>query len=413
MSKKMNLLLISGAILLELALLAGMVWVNTFIAKKNGGEKDFLVPWLAARTYLQYGDSPYSTAATQRAQIVYYGRLAGEGEDPLRLWLPFPIVVPYLPFALIPDYFLARGLWMTLLELALIGLAWTGLRLTAWKPSRGQLIFLTLFAPLWIFGQFALFTNSALAFCALSLGGALLALKAEKDELAGALLVLPLFQPGSALLVVVFLLVWMVRQRRWKVLAGLGMVLILLFGISLLFVSDWFLPFVAGAVLHGRFNPGITLVGLLGSLWPEAGPRMAWVLAGFLSILLLVEWVLARGKDAEHMVWTAGLTLAATPLIGFALHSTGDLFQILPLYVILGIVDSRWPRKNAWTWVDSVGLVYFAAVWLGMILFSGQQHAGILNGLILYLVPTINLVGLYWIRWWAIRPARTWWERMS
>ena len=52
------------------------MWTNTLYSRVHPGEKDFLVPWLAASTFLQYGDSPYSKPAAQRAQVVYYGNLA-------------------------------------------------------------------------------------------------------------------------------------------------------------------------------------------------------------------------------------------------------------------------------------------------------------------------------------------------
>jgi hypothetical protein len=84
---------------LALAILGGMVWGNALYARQHQDEKDFLVPWLAARTFLDYGDSPYSHPATQRAQIVYYGRIAEDGEDPLILWLSFPAELFYFPIA--------------------------------------------------------------------------------------------------------------------------------------------------------------------------------------------------------------------------------------------------------------------------------------------------------------------------
>ncbi len=78
-------------ICLVLASLGGLVWANMHFVQTQPVQKDFLVPWLGARTLLQYGDNPYSDQATQRAQIVAYGRLAAEGQDPLTLWLALPV----------------------------------------------------------------------------------------------------------------------------------------------------------------------------------------------------------------------------------------------------------------------------------------------------------------------------------
>ena len=128
MSRRFANIFIIVSILVALAILGGLVWANMLYVRTQTVEKNFLVPWLGARTFLQYGESPYDTPATQRAQIVYYGRLADEGQDPLILWLPFPVELFYLPFALVTDYVLARAIWMTCLEIALVALAFLSLR---------------------------------------------------------------------------------------------------------------------------------------------------------------------------------------------------------------------------------------------------------------------------------------------
>ena len=104
MSRTLTLLVTILIICLIVATLGGLLWGNMRYVRTYPLEKDFLIPWLGARTFLEYGDSPYDTPATQRAQIVYYGRLAAEGQDPLILSLPLPVELFYFPFALIKDY---------------------------------------------------------------------------------------------------------------------------------------------------------------------------------------------------------------------------------------------------------------------------------------------------------------------
>ena len=156
MSRSLTVLTAILLICLALAALGGLVWANTQYVRAQPPEKDFLVPWLGMRTFLQYGDSPYSDPATQRAQILYYGRLAAPGQDPLMLWLPFPVELFYFPIALVNDYVLARAIWMTCLEIALVALAFLSLRLTGWKPGRIFLPVILLFPLLWVYrGVFA------------------------------------------------------------------------------------------------------------------------------------------------------------------------------------------------------------------------------------------------------------------
>jgi hypothetical protein len=149
MSRTLNVLSTILIIILVLAALVGLVWANIVYARSLPVEKDFLVPWLGARTFLQYGNSPYDDPASQRAQIVYYGRLATQGQDPLVLWLPFPVELLYFPFAMVPSYSLARAIWMTCLEIALVALGYFSLQLTGWKPGRVVLLIILLFPDLW------------------------------------------------------------------------------------------------------------------------------------------------------------------------------------------------------------------------------------------------------------------------
>jgi hypothetical protein len=36
-----------------------------------------------------------------------------------------------------------------------------------------------------------------------------------------------------------------------------------------------------------------------------------------------------------------------------------------------------------------------------------------LRAILIFALPFLLLVGLYWIRWWAIRPPRTWFETIE
>ena len=177
MSRTLRILTTILLVILAFAILGGLTWANTLYAHDHPGEKDFFVPWLAARTFLQYGNSPYSDPATQRAQVVYYGALADEGQDPLRLGIPFPVELFYFPFALVTDYALARGIWMTCLEIALVALAFLSLCLTGWKPARTLMPVLLIFSVLWVYGFLPLAGSRAVIFAALAVVGLLLALR--------------------------------------------------------------------------------------------------------------------------------------------------------------------------------------------------------------------------------------------
>jgi hypothetical protein len=412
-SRNLTVISITLLVIISIAILGGMVWANTLYASNHPGEKEFLVPWLAARTYLEYGDNPYSEPATQRAQVVYYGHLAAEGQDPLALWLPLPLEVLYFPLAFIPDYHIALGVWMTLSELAFIAIGLLTIRLTGWQPSRLTLPVILLFPALSVFGFFGLVAGSGTIFVGLSFVGFLLALRSKQDELAGALLLLPFFSPRLLGLFPVFILWWIISQRRWRILGGLGLAFGVLLVLSFLivptwslFLSDWFMPFLSNLLTHNMHIPNLSSVGIFASWSPVLGPRIGWFLAGILTFALFLEWGGVFRRDTRRFLWVSALSISAVPLLGIPVGLTGQLFLFVPLMVFLGILGERWPNPKRLGIAGLTLLITFGALWfLTIILALGWAYLALAQVLIL-LPPIMLLVGLYWMRWWIARPPR-------
>lgn len=408
MSRTLTIIFNIFLVFLTLSVLGGLVWGNTLYARIHPGEKDFFVPWLAARTFLQYGNNPYSQPATERAQVVYYGRMATEGQDPLRLSIPFPVEFFYFPFALVPDYPLARGLWMTCLEIALVTLAFLSLRLTGWKPARTLLPFVLIFSVLWVYGFIPLAGSRAVIFVALAIVGLLLALREGRDELAGALLVVPFFKPDIAGLLVLFILWWAIYHHRVRILWGFLMTLSILIAISFFILLDWFMPFIGGWISHINHQPGFSPGRILASWWPAVGPRLGWALTGVMLVTLFVEWRNVRHKDFRHLLWTASLTLAGTPLLGIPVLPQDYVLLFFPLILFMAIITERWSRPGRWGVAGLVLIVILFGSWLvsAILLLNGTTSA--INSVQVLVFPVLLVIGLYWMRWWAVRPPRIW-----
>jgi len=408
MSRILTIISTIFLIFLALAILGGLVWANTLYARLHSGETDFLIPWLAARTFLQYGDSPYGDPATQRAQVVYYGRLIFEGEDPLRLNVPFPVELFYFPFALVTDYALARSLWMTCLEVALVGCALLSLRLTGWKPAHTLLPFILMFSVLWIYGFLPLVSSSLVIFVAPAIVGLLLAIRDGRDELAGALLVVPFFKPDISGVLVLFIFWWAIYHHRGRILVGFLMTLVILLAVSFFILSDWFMPFLVGLISHINYHPALTPGGVLASWWPAIGPRLGWALTGLLLVVLFVEWRDVRHMDYRHLLWTTSLTLAGTPLLGIPVIPQDYVLLFFPLIFFLTILTERWSRPGRWGVGGLVLLAIFVGFWfLTASLFLDGSFVA-LTGVLTLAFPVFLTLGLYWMRWWAVRPPRTW-----
>lgn len=406
MSRNFTVLSILAALLIASAVLSGLIWANMRFAQSHPGEKDFLVPWLGARTFLQYGISPYDPSAAERAQIIHYGRLALPGEDPLRLGVPFPVMLIYLPLALVSDYALARGLWMTILELALAALALVTLRLISWRAGRFLLVLAALFSVLGVYGALSVVSGTGTAMVALAMAGLLLALRNHNDELAGALLVLPLFKPDVGGLLLLLLLWWALDQRRGRLLGSFLVTLVLVGVTSFLLLPSWVIPFLRGAISHVLYNPGITPGRILSAWWPAIGARIGWVLSAAGVILLLLEWRAVRGKAFRHLLWVVCLTLTVSPLMGIPVLPMDLVILFIPLILFLSILVERWSfagRPGAEGVLLGLG---FFGLWMILFLLPGSISKDVL---VMWL-PLLLLLGLYWMRWWAIRPPRTWFE---
>jgi hypothetical protein len=408
MSRTLNIITTVTLVILALAIVGGLTWANTRYSSQHPGEKDFLVPWLAAGTLLQYGNSPYSEPAAQRAQVIYYGRLATQGEDPLRLSVPFPVELFYFPFALISDYAIARGLWMTCLEIALVAQAFLSLRLTGWKPARTLLPIFLAFSIFWVYGLLPLISGSAVIFSTLAIIGLLLAIRDGRDEMAGALLVIPFLQLDISLLLVIFIIWWAVYHHRGRLIAGFLMTLTILLAVSFFILSNWFLPFIKGAVSHITYLSALSPSGIFASWWPVVGPRLGWLLTGLVLVILFIEWRHVRKKDFRHFLWTCSLTLAITPLIGIPVIPQYYDLLFFPLTLFLSILAERWSRPGRWGLAAFVLIAIILGFWgITTGLFLANSYVA-LSEMLTLVFPFLLMVGLYWMRWWAVRPPRTW-----
>jgi hypothetical protein len=408
MSRNIRIFYTTFLVLLVLAIFAGLSWANTFFVRSHPVEKDFLVPWLAARTFLQYGENPYSEPATQRAQLIFYGHLATEDMDQLRLSIPMPVEFIFFPFALITNYELARSLWMTCLEIALVAMTFLSLELANWKPARLVLPVIMIFSILWIYNLLPLFQSSAVILVALSSVGLLLAMREGSDELAGALMAVSCFKLDVTALLLLYFVWWAIYHRRNRILLGFLMTLTFLLALSFFVVPSWVPPFILGVVSNLKYQPGFTPANLMASIWPVFGLRVGWALTGFILVILFLEWWDVRQKDFRHLLWTASLTLSCTPLLGIQVHPQDFVLLFLPLLLFLTIIVERWSDPGWWEPVYLVMLILFFGFW-GLIAWLSLDGITKALPIVFMLVfPFLLVIGLYWMRWWAVRPPRTW-----
>ena len=385
---------------LALILLIGILFaINYAIIPRLPGGEDLRVPWMGARAYLFEEVNPYTAEFAREVQIEIYGHPAKEGEYPYRLDTPFYILIFYFPFAFIENFALARSLWMSFSEIALFGVGFLSIQLVKWKISRLHLTLFFLALFLSFYGVTPLLIGSNAIFKAFILLFALVALTENQDEILAVFLILGASYLVSGGLLLLFILFVLITSRRGGVFSVLAMSLIALVGFSLIIFPDWLLPFVGSLLANLRAEQGFLLSETLPIWLPDNGTLIAKIIQWVSIIILILEWYAVRGRPTQHTLWVASLSLAILPFLGIGI--TADLypFLFLPLALILKNAQDRWAHRQ---WGVSLALLLLLTAWM---IFLKVPHA---LEILAYIFPLLLIFSLYWIRWWTVRPPRTW-----
>jgi len=397
--------LIGGVIVLVVLVLVGLTYANYGFTKQNPGGNDFLSRWVGTRLFLTRGLSPYSEQVTRQIHEMAYGRDATAGEDQMLFAYPFYTTLVIAPFALVGDYGMARALWMTALEACLVLIAIAGIALNRWRLPPWLLGLLLIFALLWYHGLRPVINGNPSIFVTLFIVLALWSIRSEHDPLAGLLLALATIKPQMVALLIPLVLFWAVSHRRWSIVASFFGSLALLIATFTLFFPDWILQNIRQILSY----PGYTLPSTPGSIFtvwvPGVGKQLGWGLTILLSLVLLWEWRLAMGQEFRWLLWTAGLTLVITNLIGIPTATENYVVMFPALVLLFTIWDERWRMVGRGLVVASM-LILFTGLWYVFLTTLQPGDQPIQHPVMFFPLPVLLLAGLYWVRWWAIHPLR-------
>ena len=402
----------AGFILGVFVLIAAVLALDIYLARTlHGGEWLFL-RWSGARAFLFEHSEPYGSAIARHTQILAYaGREAFLNEYPYALNDPFYIVLLYTPLALFSDFAIARGIWMLLSQAALVGIVLLSLNLSEWEPPRW------LFAILIGFGLFSYFSiNSLLSasptiFLTLIYLFILAALRSFSDELAGALLFLVAYQWEVGALFFLFILVFVILNRRWSILIGFGMTLIFSLVVSFIVNSNWFIPYVRAVLFDWFRGISYTFGFTLAYIFPNAKISIdRWIFIA-VSIILLYEAIRSANEHARHVMWVAFLALAMNPLLGFAIFPSNHIALLPAIILLTALAWERWTNQRVAVSLFLIVLIFF--FYFGLYFETISKSAHIYSELLSVLPPFLTILGLYWMRWWAIRPPRIWADQLG
>ena len=398
-------------LLLALLLLVGVLALNIFLARNLAGGEQFFLRWSGARAFLVERIEPYSTTIAMRAQNVAYDRQAFSSEYPYVLNDPFYIVMLYIPLALFSDFAIARAVWMLLSEAALIVFVFFFIRSLEWEPPRWLFFTLMAFSLLGYYSLVALTSGSPAVILMALFFFALLALRSFSDELAGALLFLAAYQWEVGALFFLFIIIFMVANKRWSILTGFGMSLAILIAVSFLTYPGWWLPYFRG-VLADWYRGWSLSFGHIAATWfPNAKFTIGFWVSLFLGIIVFMEWLGSIDTHYRRTVWTVSLSLAATPLMGFAIFPSNYIMLLPAFILIVMLVWERWIKQRVLHTSLIIGTALLIPYGLYFRVLAGYPK--IYSELLNVLPPIITIIGLYWMRWWAFRSPRTWFDQIG
>lgn len=398
----MKLQPIQGILLIMLLsiLLAGLSWANYQFALANPGGTDFLVHWVGARALL-HGETPYSDKTALEIQKMVYGRPAQPGEHELRVAYPIYSAIIFGPFALISNFTLARSLWMTFLEVIILGTSLLALKVIGWQPRVLTLSLFITFSLFWYHAVRPLINGNAVAVVAFLFVAVIWAIQNKRDALAGALLAFSTIKPQLALLPALFMLLWTLSQQRWRFIAWFFASLALLVVAGMMIIPAWPLQNLAEIMRYTGYNPPTTVGAALESWWPGLGRQLGWLVSIGMAGILFWEWKGVRHSDPARFLWIFSLTLVASQWIGITTDPGNFIVLVLPLVIVLKSLDDA---PNGRMWLSAVLAVLLLGLWVLFLLTlppGSQQQSPIM----FFPLPLFLLIGLYFCRPKYIGPA--------
>lgn len=358
--------------------------VQRFLTSQVPGANDFYSRWYGGRAFLLEGRNPYGLDVTEEIQPTI-------GIDPKEVGrggfnYPLHVIFFFWPLVYLP-YDWAQATWWTVvlwlaIASAVILLQWLDVK----NKPRQLLTFILLaltFYPITRSIFLGQFTIHVLFFLALSL----LALKRRQDFLAGIVLSAASIKPQMLILVVPWLVIWAITQKRWKYVQGILVGGAVLLATSLALLPRWPLEFLADTRRYRQFSGGFNPLKLVFDLlWPN-GPSVLWMLPAALLVLTMLFFWWRNGKDdsdaafKRSMYWTIAIQILVT-------FQTGTTNQVILLIPILGWLASvrgtRWVTFASWT---TTGLVWT----LSWVLFLTSIDANYENPIMFPILPLLTL----------------------
>jgi len=160
-------------------------------------------------------------------------------------------------------------------------------------------------------------------------------------------------------------------------------------------------------------TPG-TPAAALNNLIGAPGLRIGTAISVLSIALMLVESWLTRNAGYRGFLWMATLVLVLSQWSGIATDPGNFIVCFPALVLIFAVWQERWKKVGSWVIIGTMVILNVGIWWifLATVTYSYQP---IQSPVMFFPLPIILLIGLYWVRWWALKPPEVWYdpERLS
>jgi len=387
-------------IILILVAILGVAFLGFFLMNRFTFVDHFVVPWSAGRLWLFSGESPYSPAVTaMAANAIDESPFLGNLPETQVLTQPLLTLLFYLPFSLMP-YTISRVIWTTVLSICVGLIAFFSIRLSGWKLTLLEKMGLILIVVIWLPSVNAIIAGHLAPIIITLLMAGIYLITDGQDTTAGFVLSLSVSSFSTAGLILLLLLIWSISTKRWSILTGMFSGFIFLLAVSLLVLPSWFMDWAS--VLFNTLQGWEWLNTPLMN-FAELLPGVAQILSIFLHLVVAIYalylLVTIYGRTGRAFVYK----ISAIFVAAYFLHVQGSMIYLLFLIPALFLVFRFWSERWAWGHLVSWGII--------ILVVGGSWY---LNNFRLVLsvpmdlplltigLPILVLLGMIWIRWWAL-----------
>ncbi|MBN1570796.1 MAG: DUF2029 domain-containing protein [Acidobacteria bacterium] len=325
---------------------------------------DFIEYWSAAKAFVN-GNSPYSVSTLLEIQK----QVGWTEPDPLMMWNP-PWVLPILaPLSLIP-FWTARALWflfngvLTILAVDWFWIAYGGSQKRRWMSWVGALFFLP-FLQSMLLGQISPLVLTGI-------WGFVCALSKRRLFHAGIFSFLISIKPHVLYLFWIFLALWILKNKKWNVLWGFLISLLIMSTITFVINSHAFIEYVT--TIRTTAGPQIwetpTWGVALGLICPEHARWLRFTPSLLGLILSLLVW----RRWHSNFRWENQLpAILQLSVITSSFSWSIDWIVLLPIaiYIIFRFQQSPWKH----IWMAAVLLIMQPLLILTLFKFQSNFYA--------------------------------------